>query len=253
MIKKILILFFSLFLTGCSATYNIQISKNSVSEELVVNNKNTSSWNNKIGNMNYKEMINYNYNFPIPVLSYTPGIFENDFELQGYDYYQKQIISTTNNYGLRLNYTFKFDDYNNSTIVNNAYNNFDIKKDKNTIVINVYGNENIFVNYSLLDEIRVNVTIPFNVLYHNADNVLNNTYTWIINKENVLTKSIALKYVLEDEEIEVPGNNNVIIDDKKNENKISLKLIVIISSVFLIVGFTLFIIFRKRFNKNNDV
>lgn len=244
--KKFLILFVVLFLTGCSATYDVIVEENNISESLKISNYDSSSWNYKIGNITYEEMIDSIYNSPIPVLYYTPGIFENDFELNGYDYYSKKIVSTSDNYGISLNFRFNFNDYKNSTIINNTVKKIDITKDNNKTIINAYINNNIFENYNLLDKITINVTIPYNVTYNNADSISNNVYTWFIEKNNANTKSISVTYITKEEEL--------IINDKEEEKeKMPFKLILMIILLVLLVGFMISLIFVYKFKKNNDV
>lgn len=250
-----LLLILTLSLTGCSATYNININNNNITEELIINNYDNSTWNNKVGNETYKEIINQTYKTPIPVLNYTPGIFENNFELEGYDYYTKNLINTSNNYGLKLSYKFNKDNYKYSTIVNNTYNIFDINNSKNNTVINVYGDENIFETYTMLEEIKINVTLPYKVIYHNSDTVSNNTYTWNITKENVSTKQIILKYQIEEQTNNTPTTDNKQFTDTKNNqnNKLSISLTIIISIILLIISIATYMILNKKFKDNNKI
>lgn len=251
----VFIMIFTLLLTGCSASYNLNISDNVITEELIVNNYDSLSWNNDVGNKTYKDLINETYKTPIPVLNYTPGIFENTFELEGYDYYKKTLINSSNNYGLILSYSFNKNNYEYSTIVNNSYNVFNIDSDNNSTIITVYGDENIFETYNMLDEIQINITLPYNVTYSNSDKVSNNTYTWIINKENVSIKQIMLKYEIDNkkdnnEEIK----DNVVIDnDDLDSNEFSMIIVFVLLVIVIVISFIVYKVLKMKFNNNNQI
>lgn len=265
--KILLILFLTLFLTGCTATYNVNINNDYVKEELNINNYDSFTWNNKIANTTYKEMINSAYSNAIPVLYNTPGIFEYNLEMEGYNYYSKSLIKTSNNLGMRMNYTFSFDDYKDSTLVNNFYRYFTIKEQDNDIIINAYGDNGIFEEYEMLDEVAINITIPLSVSYNNADSVSGNTYTWILTEDNVYSKQISLKYSKKENKVNTTDNKDNNIqnkDETKEENKEQVilqtkeekkpvKYYLMVAGLVFLIGFMISLIFIYKFKKNNGI
>ena len=182
--KKYLIVLSLFLLTGCSATYNLEIKDDTYKETLYINND-IALINEKIGNKTYKQLIDEDIKRSLPVLNTTPGIFETDKVIDEYKYYKKEIVSDENNYGLKIKHEFNYEDYINATIPNQSYNSFDVIKNDDTVVITTDDKSYTFSFYEKLDEIIINIKTNNLVKNHNADKVKNNHYTWLIKRNDV--------------------------------------------------------------------
>ena len=60
-------------------------------------------------------------------------------------------------------------------------------------------NQNIINSYDI-DTLKINITMPFNVIENNADEVKDDTYTWVLNKNNTY-KNIRARYDYENDRV----------------------------------------------------
>lgn len=231
--SKILILLVGLFfLSGCEAVYNIELTNNGIKDELNINNYDVSSWNT--GSPTYKTLIDNNYkDFNLAVDKNTPGYPEVYRKLPGYDYYNKVLINDSNNYGIKFSYNHNFNSYSKSPLLD-FYNNISIKNNMNSLIIDTGDSSGcyLFDNYKLMDKLTINIKSNYVVSKHNADNVKDNLYTWIITKDNYKNKTVH---------IEVDKSHSISsIKTHKEFNKIitiSLICIAIITSIFVLLTF----------------
>ena len=87
--KKILILLIALlFVTGCSANYDIEIYNNEVKEKLEFIDTNSSNWDNEVQyGFTYRELVQSSVDYPYPIFNSTV-VDENDtIKLDGVEYY----------------------------------------------------------------------------------------------------------------------------------------------------------------------
>lgn len=213
--KIVLCLIIMLCLTGCSIEYNIEITKDDFNESttIMTDTRMTETYQNeslenilsKISN-NYYEPIYFNdenYDYYVGgkqdnVVFYDISPFQKDYFL-----------------GVNLKHNFKYNDIYRSNIIKNCFNELSIQNSDNYILLRTDNNCKAFREYSLLENITINIKTSLEVIASNADKVENGIYTWVITRENYGNKSVHLTYNL--------GNNNIIdnpIDnDKEEENK----------------------------------
>ena len=200
--KKILFVFCLFLLTGCSVTYNLDIDSSYL--------ENTSIIDNFSGN-------NYNYNLyniystkPVPLSNTATILSESNEKLEDVKYYDLNDISDNNHFG--LNYVGTFDNdipLNESSILTFGVGNYDFKQDDKNIIIKVPANIKAFNQFSNLDEIKVNIKTKYKVTDNNADEVSNDTYTWIITRDNYKDKTIELIITM-DNLLNIGSDNSMV-------------------------------------------
>ena len=96
----------------------------------------------------------------------------------------------------------------------------------------------------LYDDVKVNITIPFEVVKNNADSVSKNTYTWNINKSSEYkTIEFSYKENIKKDKINVSVNNKVY--------NINYGVVIAVSIVIIIGAIVLFVYIKNK--KNNVV
>ena len=241
-LKFIFIFTFILFLTGCKATYNVNISLSSVNEELVIIESDKTKFlevDEKLYNLSRKDYLDTKLKWPTPAYS---GVETDPYEpvkINSENYYNKEDISTASTLGLKLKYNFIEEKYKESNILNTCYN-FEINKEGNKLSFKTTDNFKCFDEYPLLDEVEINVTTLCDMISNNSDTQKENTYTWNIAKDNYENKVIEFEFECKKEE------------KKENNNNIdySLKGIIVLLSFILFI--ILLIVFIRVLNLKNN-
>lgn len=195
--KKIFLLIIAiLLLSGCTVEYNVNFTKDLASEKVIMNG------------------VTYE-TFPVEAYKNDQGASEDAIEIEGIEYYD--ITNTTNS--TDFTYDFPLARYGESNGANMCYKNVSvIKMDDNNY--NMFtSNYNSCINYyPELEQITINLkfTNDFNITENNADKVENNTYTWIIDRNNYDNKNIEISYSFKEENGEESTNktdskNNILI------------------------------------------
>lgn len=164
--KIILFLSLVLFVTGCTAEYNIDID-NYFYETVSVYPKSDDE---------SKRLSEYTYREPA---FYSPSDFED--ELQVLPDIERYDTSFSNNV---YTASYRFGTYyQKSGIANSSVNRFYAVNGYKSII---YASDfsPIFALKLSLSSIRINIKTNKEVLVHNADSVNGNIYTWNINKTN---------------------------------------------------------------------
>ena len=171
--KIILLLIIIILLTGCNATYDINISKNNIQDTITLK---TDSEN--VDNAN-KETID---NFMLKL-----GEWEN-----GHDFYKREIVTTEKETGYQYTYTFNYNEYDAMSQIRKCYETFNLDY-QNSIEIKT-SNEFLCQNYyPQVNTILINITSEYEISNSNADYVNNNIHTWKINKSNYKNKPINIQ------------------------------------------------------------
>lgn len=179
--KKIIItLICLLLLTGCDATYNIEIDNNNIKESTDVYFKQHDyNFEAKVLNSNVKcyssvdlmikDKMNNNYS-------------AFDGELKDKFFYNKNILNNNIGKGININYVFNYDNYNNSSMLNRCSNNIDYINNKKFIGLSVELSDSCFIDdYGpYIDNLVINVKSDLNLAETNADEINNNNYRWYL-------------------------------------------------------------------------
>lgn len=229
--KKIIMLLMITILTGCSANYDIDYSNNRYNENL------TTSGN--ITDTNYKNEIDNYYLKSYLLTSYKvqPGDMSKKEVLKNYTIYNKILVNESNNYGLKLGYSYdNKDNYIESSIVYKLFSFFTIEDN----YIKLGDIKNIFDSYPMLDNIKITFSTDKYVTESNCDEVKDNKYIWYIDKNNYQNKNI-----------EISLSNTKIGTYKKNIEKYSDKVITFIIIVVSIICLLFILVIYEKIKKSN--
>lgn len=177
--NKFLLLIPILLLTGCTINYNLEIDSSSITETITgtVTKEEIELKDKSTGVNIYR---NYLYN--------DQKVFKDKDNL-----YKRSITEEDDIVKYNYSYTYR-NNYKNSRIIDTCFDNSVVEETDEFYYISLTGNFNCL--YS--DKVTINVTSDYAVLENNADKVNDNTYTWVINKEDdvdiSITVSKELKY-----------------------------------------------------------
>jgi len=172
--KKIIFVFVAiLLLTGCSSEYNLRFENQMITEEII----------GYIPSNYDQEDISLDSGVPEPDNEYefifndnlTP--FIND---KGVVY--NKIVDEQGDYTkITWKYSFLHEEFQNSSAFNLCFEDASIIANDEKYDLTFSG------MFSCLygEELKINITTPNKVLSHNAHSQKGNTYTWIVNDENV--------------------------------------------------------------------
>lgn len=206
--KIILLLITIILLTGCNATYDINIKNDKISDTIKVFEK-----NNIVQNATNEQTKKF---------SDTIGDWEN-----GYDYYQRELYTTDEVTGYKYTYDFNYEEYDAMSELRKCYKELSFEYD-NQINLKT-SNEFLCANYyKNVDSLEINITSEYHITNSNADKQENNKHTWIINKNNYKNKPIQISI-----------NKNKKALKKEKETKIEIK------SILAIIAFIILILILK--------
>lgn len=217
--RIILLLILVVFITGCSAEVNINVSSNGIYEQVTITDN--------VSNGRTKEHILASYREYVPAFSKTLiADTEPDVKLEGVEYYTRALEETNTGYKVSYGYKFGFDNYKDSRSVDLGFKDAIIQRDavdKEILLTTDSDGLKYFNMYPALSNVTINiVSTEFKVKDSNADYVNNNVYTWVLNGNT--KKSV---YIVFDDPNYVPpvadsGNTeNDDVTDKEEDNKVS--------------------------------
>lgn len=225
--SKCLILVFLIFMMcGCTAEVNLDISDNKIRESVDIT---------FYQNVLYpKDIIKTSFRNYIPV--YAKNLIVDtmpDEPLEGIDYYTKKETDLGNGYKFNYSYDFNINEYKEARTVKDGFRSYNItfNQDDHTISLFAEGTLLYFNEYPELEEVKINIKTDYLVKENNADNVKDNTYTWVFKKDDV--KSI-----------------NMLIDTSDVVKNVDNTNIIIIASILIVIGFIFLLLLLK--NKRNN-
>ncbi|MBR3210265.1 MAG: hypothetical protein IKF82_08415 [Bacilli bacterium] len=231
--KKFLFFICILLLTGCDITYNLDIDDDFV-ENISMIEDNSANFSYVIGGTDLISFKNYYVSDFIPIHYNDIYYPESHVKVDGVTYYNKEDLSGYNKIMVNLNGAFdSIDSLSNSNAIWKGCSNINISRDDD-IVISASGFK-VFDDYKIVDTLSVNIKTKYNVTEHNADKVSDDTYTWLITRDNYLNKRI---------QITMNEKNDTFFDDPMV--KFGLILFIIVS----IIGFII-LLFKRRFSRIN--
>lgn len=234
-IKYFVLMLIVFMMCGCTAEVNLEINDNKMKESVDI-----TFYQNAIYT---KDIIRTSFRNYIPIYA-TDVIVDADPDRAFPDikYYEKTETDLGNGYLFNYKYDFDIDEYSKARTIKGAFRTYDVSydEDNNTISLST-DNEGIiyFNDYSLLEEVTINIKTNYLVEENNADKVNGNTYTWIFNKDS--KKSINM---LIDTSVNNDNNNSVFIGIGNNV----FPIICIVAVVLVVLLF----MFLKN-NKNNKI
>ena len=221
-VKKYILICLLIFLTGCSAQYNLKITDGNYDEEIIITGSNSDE----------NSALNRKWSIPYEKELYEIGD-ENSQTDRVYDYKYDN--------GLVFSHQFTRGTIGSSTAISICYNTVTINDYDDNFVISTSATNNCFDKYPALTSITVNITVDKKVISHNADSVDGHTYTWKITK-NDLSKQ-AINMVLEND-----YSTYSKASAKKEDNKSNAKdkyTMYIFYAILLVVFLTCYAIYKK--------
>lgn len=188
-LKKILLISI-IFITGCTAKYNITINDDKdliESLDIIETDQNKFNEKNKeLYDTTLTEYLNTDLKWPTPVYMNSE---ENPIEpkkIDNIDYYKKENKSSESLLDLKYSFNHKQINYNKSNIVSSCYE-YNFTSNNNNIKFETTSDFKCFEKYKMLDSVEFELNTTCN-MSGNYDKNIDNTYTWIINKENISKK-----------------------------------------------------------------
>ena len=213
--RNIIFLLMLLFLSGCTANYDLYIGEKFTDDIMLIEK------NDKLDNIKHYDMYEET-DFNIENLSYQIYDFES-----GFDYNREEIYREKES-GYRYNYTYNSDKMSEKSMVYDCYDSIFIEQGKE-IIIETSNSFKCFDKYGFLDEVIVNIHYGGELIDTNADSYEKGIYTWNINKERSDNEKIYLRI----KKIQKNYTFNII-------GAIIFGLVTIVSVVIIL-----------RYNKNN--
>lgn len=229
-IKKIILLFLIILLSGCSVEYNLTINEdNSVNEEVVAKEI-TNRMNTNTG-VSGDQAVNYLYEM---------------FDRAGLS---TKLTTKTDEYFTTSTVTGShatFDDYI-SNFTSDVFESAKVKRKGSITTLTFDQTKYLLSNTTrglIYDDITVNIKVPYKVLDSNADTYKGDTYTWVIGKDENL-RQIMIKY----DESDLKNAKEF----KFGKVKINVRYSFIAIGVIILIagGITLFVYYNNK--RNNRI
>lgn len=237
--KKIILVLLMIFIaTGCTATYDLEISPNGLKESLTID----------ATDINENEYM----------IDYPQNVYYDEFgnnedptkKVEGIEYYNSSIKEKNNLKSINYNYLFNIENFKRSSIVRNTFSTFIFKQydhDKDGkndyMMISTTEDFNIFKSNNELENVTINIKCHHEVISTNADEVDGNTYIWHLTPNN--TSSINMVY-----------NPDVVIDNRTIWEKLKegeYTNIFTISLLLFLIGVIIYFILKRKGDKINKI
>lgn len=211
--KKITLIFIIILCTACSANYDIIVSDNSIEEKSsILINKNEEDYDKLISELNAN----------------LYGAIES---INNKDSLLLQNIDNDNEYGINYYNKYNFNNYNQSILLKECYENVDVYITNGYLNINTSDNFKCFEYYNYLSNINITVKTEYK-LSGNYDRKDGNTYIWNIDKTNYSGKPIKLSIKI--------NKNNI-----SNQSNVSKFFDIIIYLIIIIILVSFVVIYNK--------
>ena len=221
--KYVFILLLVFLLSGCDATYKLTIDGDKKIEESII----------------LEEKYNLLLTFSNNPTNYMNEQLKSLKESSKYDLYDMETYTKdSKGYGSANRKYNNLDDYkNNSTVTSELFSKISFEQVGDIMSLTMKPVENLeyFMDAdeynSLLDNLNIEINLPYKVVDTNGKKIEDNTYKWSFKKDQSLSEI------------------NLSFDLSKNlNNKIPLSIIIIIgsASVLLIVGFYVYIRYKRN-------
>lgn len=230
--KIVLIVIMMMMLTGCTATYEVNIDGENITEKITVDGKTIKD--------SIKQIILTN---PLPASTKTASYWGTDssFRIEpgmmkkqpGVSYYD--IRKSEDN----LIFTGKFDlkNYEESRFVNMAYNGINVNNYYEYQSYYAFDGIKVFNEYPELTNVTVKITVNQKVLETDADKVEGNTYYWNLTKDNS-DKTVYIKL------------QGIELEKQEKNTKLNKYTVYILFGALIILGVAGVYIYKKRQSNN---
>ncbi len=227
--KKFFLIVCLFLVTGCKAEYNLNINDDVFNEKTII----TESDVRKFPEYGLGNIFEYYDKVSIPL-----SINYSDNSSDTFLFYSK--INSINDNGISFGFNGSFSEVpiDESYIVNYG-GTISVSSDKDKKIIGSI-NSTPFDEYPMLEEITVNITSSNKVLKSNADSSKDGVYSWVFTRSNFNSKNIEIII----SNLEKARSNSFT----NNMNGFTIMILFVI-----FVCFIFYTIFKKIYNKNNDL
>lgn len=231
--KKLFILIILLLsLTGCKVEYKLNLDNKLNLDENIELISTSEEDKEKFDSFDLYIPIDKN----VPYIAFQEKIEETEY------YKTKKNsskITFKNSYSNQ-----DYEKYINSYIANSAYDYVSITSINNEdLVLSSSKKFYLFDKFENLEEVKITISTTYKVIEHNADEVNNHDYKWIINKENADNKGIFLEINPSKETLTFM--EKLIRGDYFNTFVITL--------IFLVIGILIYLILKKCSEKRDEI
>lgn len=242
--KKILLLIiFMIFLTGCTAEVNVDITADEIYEEI-----NITAYAS--GDTTKEELYTYFRKY-IPVYKdVNLGDSEPDIKKSGIKYYTRGVTDIDNGYVVKYFNYFQLEDYNNARSLGEGFTSSLVQNDtvdKEILITTDNGGLKFFEYYPDLDSVKINVTSLCEVKDNNADSVVGNVYTWNLTRNT--KKGIYILYSTTNCKEEVVEEKNTEEKEESKLSKFANSNPVLVGLIAIVIFFILILILGKMNKK----
>lgn len=230
--KKVCYLLFILVsLTGCSATYTLNIDKDfNLKEEILVKSE------DKGDTYKIKEFSSI-----VPV----------DYEIDDYETFKKKIkgvgyynvLKNSDRSKLKMNYIYDVNKFNNNIVARSCYEYVTSSINSERLLLSTSRKFLCFDKYENLSSVSVRVKSKYKLMNTNADKIEGNTYIWNITRDNYENKNLYLEL----------DRNMYVKDTVDKVMEINFVNMFVISIIILIIGYFVYKKIREIGLKRNEV
>lgn len=230
-IKKCLFSFLIIFLlSGCSVTYDLEISPDGISENIFIDSVSVDG--------NYFVTAYYD-SIPDELLD-----VDVNQKVSGVEYYE--TIKGDNN--IKFSYKFPMKEFQNSNVINAFYSSFthnkydyDMDGEEDYYMLVAAGDFSAFNLYNQLTDITIRIKNNYEVISSNAEQIDGNVYIWNFTPGD-------------NYEINMIYNPDKVIDNRNFFVKLFDKFSIVFIGIFLLgVGYIIYYLFKKYSDKKNEV
>ena len=221
---------FLFFMTGCTVEYNINISNDTVNEEIKIIEEKSKTLTSAESMYNDKIYSQFNSNGKIL-------------------YKKNKIVSDKENvYILKQKYELK--NFRRARALTECFDAVNLVKNKNGNYIfqTSIGFKCMLYNYYKIDSYVVNIKTDYDVINTNADIINDNVYTWKINNTNAEKKSITFEFNKEKKTNNKEENKK---DEDKSKKETNIFVILGIIIVLAIIGIFI-LLYALNLNKKRN-
>jgi hypothetical protein len=183
-IKKIILLLTIIcFMSGCSATYNLEFKNSRIYETTTIRE---DDMNNINSNSELKEDFETYSKYYITSITADSNIGnEKDFTKKSSElkYYKNRHRLTNSFYELKYKYTFDISNYNEAYLPKYSLEYFNFLNNRDNYTISTGTNIRIFDEFEYLDEITVHIKSNHVLIDTNADEVDGYNYYWYFDRD----------------------------------------------------------------------
>lgn len=180
--RKLFLILFILFFTGCDVVYNIEIKDGIVKEST---NFNIEESDNIVTNPSLDGANEPEKSFDEFVENYYNEdyfAFYNKFSDD--KLYTKKYLNDGS--GLNLSYSYNLSNYSDSSLLHSCFDKISVKDDVKALTLNYEGSNGCFTqdSYGRFKDLTVNIKPDGKVIKSNADKVSKGIYTWKLSKKD---------------------------------------------------------------------